>query len=903
MHVPLPPTSPVVRATVATLTAVSAVILLIVVGVPSPAVAGEPTVISVGHTDSPKAYWDEEAHNFTLMTENGALSNPLPIEQTTSWLRADSTWTVPDNEAYASFGAPGETFYASPENVGHKWDTLLWQGIGADSGVPVSTFRDSSFTLDLIDYSGPGEMTMFQDAVNPGETPVIFLSSHRPGHQWTPLTAGSHTHLNTIFTAPGVYHLTYRATARLLTGELVASRPQTTTWWVGDKPTGQEEEKPVWDLHPTTEAHELSNASYHVKSTAEDGYNEITVTGEEPVHVTGGIYDTPESAYPTCEFDYVATPDEPSQRYSDYCTSGIMKATITPHPLVANAQATTASFASINGEEDITLTGHEGGADEPSQEEELNSGHIDIGPVEHNGTVVMAIIDKDHAVHDPKNAVLVVNASARLTRRGAAMMKPAFDFIGPEGTAFSLLEQSGAHQTRQIWPGFSTEHLPLALRQKGWDIEVEKASDTTWSGFLTELDGPSHLLPGTIENVGHIHLNWVFRQLGEHTMRVRAVNRQTGEKTAWEELRFRVEGADDTGTQHPGSDSGSQPGSHEGAGSTTQPGGHTPDRPGEHTPDRPGGHTPGKNESEAGVRMDHGHADMAFRNGDAYFDISGSGAADGKRASGSVTFVVPHGVIPFSQKDDAPWVGFSWSPTGGEVRLTSFEGPGTMSVFTPDSFGGRTVDLSSDERGRTMLLQGDHGHKHYAFTFDAPGVYIAEFTFTGDDGQNSSLTAKFDVGAASSDEAESGTHSAPSQPAPVRPGVADHKVAGAEHGHGPAQSGPHLPGEAGQTGKTPGARRASSDSRGAAAASGAPRRHTSAKNPAKTNRSKKTNVPLHAAAGASPGVPRGGVRSQAAAIPQQTGWGAGLITGIGATCLVCGIGLALATTVRHRREE
>ena len=57
MHVPLPPTSPVVRATVATLTAVSAVILLIVVGVPSPAVAGEPTVISVGHTDSPKAYW------------------------------------------------------------------------------------------------------------------------------------------------------------------------------------------------------------------------------------------------------------------------------------------------------------------------------------------------------------------------------------------------------------------------------------------------------------------------------------------------------------------------------------------------------------------------------------------------------------------------------------------------------------------------------------------------------------------------------------------------------------------------------------------------------------------------------------------------------------------------------
>ncbi|MFP7666101.1 MAG: choice-of-anchor M domain-containing protein [Corynebacterium pyruviciproducens] len=849
----------------------------------------EKTVISAGHTDSPKVFWDAGARTFSLRTENGLLEQPVPIEHTISWLTADSTWTVPDEEAYASFGAPGDTFYASPENVGRDWDTKLWQGIGADAGLPVETFRDAAVALDLIDFSGPGEMTMFQDRVNPGESPVIFLSSARPGRQWTPLTAGSHTHLNTIFTAPGVYHLTYRATARLLTGELVASAPQETTWWVGPRPTGDTPgDSRDWRNRPVLTPHELGNLVYHVENSMHEGYHEITVTGEEPVHVTGGVYETADDAYPTCEFDYVATPAEPAQRYSDYCTEGVIKATLTPHPLVTGASAHTVSLPAGNGAGEVSLAGDGGAgeADSPAPETpasgEITAGHVDIGPVEENGSVVMRVMDKNHTAYAPSETVLVVNESARKARRGAAMMQPAFDFLGPEGTEFFLLEQSGAHQNRLIWPGFSTEYLPLELRKQGWDVEVQRVGNTEWTGFLTRLTGPERILPGTLNNVGHLHLNWAFMGTGDHQIKVRAVNRTTGQATAWEEVRFRVEGNAAT----------------PGASASTTP--TTPTAPSTSTPAPP---ADGKGAGEprpldgARVRMEHGHADLAFKGSEAYFDISGSGGADGRRESGTVTFVVPKGVIPFSQESGSPWVGFSWSPVGGTVRLAQFSGPGTMTAFTPDSFGGRAVHLDSDDLGKTMELEGTSGHRHTAFMFSAPGEYTAVFAFTGTDGTRLSLTAHFDVREAAV-EHSAGTKTAgtmPTTPHTVPPAAAKQK--------GDAGRAPAATARGDQEEPAPQARARASQKPGSSTATRAGTR-TAAKKQATQPAvaQQQDSTPRHTTAPLV-GAGTNAIRALDAQPPQQAdgaSWASGVVTGVGGACLVFGLGLLGVAFARRR---
>lgn len=892
-----------------------------------------PTVIDVGHTDSPKAYWDDTANTFALMTDNGALEKPVPIEETVSWLKADDTWTVPDDEAYSSFGNPGDTYYASPENVGMNWDTKLWQGIGADAGVPVDRFRDATFSLDLVDFSGPGEMTMFQDAVNPGESPVIFLSSARPGRQWTPLTAGSHTHLNTVFTRPGLYRLTYRATARLVDGSVIASTPQQTTWWVGDErlvPTpdpdapqftgnvrfddtgltltadapgvaifyvdghelaqvqladgtahfprpkgegmyeaqfvsedgavwGTVSEPTAWDNKPELVQHDLATPDYVVTNTVHEGYHEVSVTGPEPVHVTGGVYETAEDTNPTCEFNYVATPDEPAQRYTDYCTEGLVRATLTPHPLVNDAPSQQVSFPAGDGQATASFAEHE----------EITAGHVDIGPVVENGTVVMRIMDK--SIHRPDSTALVVDGKARRTRSTGRMLDSAYDFIGPKGTEFSLLEQSGANQQSQVWPGFSTEHLPLELRQQGWDIEVEKVSDTGWFGFLTGLSGPTMLLPGRIENAGHLHLNWIFLDTGDHKLRVRAVNRTTGEATDWETVTFRVK-------------------QREKGGEHTTPGEATPEKPKEEKPHKqqPGENKPDGEAVDKHVEVRRGHVDMAFKSGRAYFDIDGVG----KRDSGAVTFVVPGGVIPFTQDQDLPWLGFSWSPVGGTVRLARMEGPGTMTVFTPDTFGERHVHLASDSDS-TLRLDGDHGHAHYAFTFSAPGTYDVDFAFTGDDGSTATLRARFDVGAAAD---ETNTQESPSTQAttPRAPGAPTKNGKPAPKNELRAR-GPYAQGQerAERASGAPGAKTAARQVKKNTTSHAAPKRSHDAK---------KHAIPRAGGTGEAGQVLSSPRTVQAAVEPTRMTWAAGVATGAGGAFLLVGVGLLGVAVGRRQRS-
>lgn len=197
----------------------------------------EKEVATEAHIDSPHAYWVDDNFELRAHFKSGDREDQPLIDDTVIYVgkgwndRGESnyTYTVPD-ESWASFlGTSGQQLYRSPALPGWS-NTPAWVGMGADAEVPVDSFRDQQFALDILDFDGPGRMEMFNKIGNSELTRL--LSSHDTRYRSYWLTAGTHTHNETTFTKPGRYDITYRVTTRQ-NGKLVISDPQVMTWQVG----------------------------------------------------------------------------------------------------------------------------------------------------------------------------------------------------------------------------------------------------------------------------------------------------------------------------------------------------------------------------------------------------------------------------------------------------------------------------------------------------------------------------------------------------------------------------------------------------------------------------------------------------------------------------------------------
>lgn len=214
---------------------------------PATAVAGPDDgkhVATQTHIDSPKAFWE----NDSLTLKSHAEGGDHDLGDTVAWVGKgwdqDGTnqyqFTVPDDPALSFIGEAGKTYYMAPHSVKGSLDPV-WMGFGADTELPVDTFRDNIASLDLLSVDGPGEVEMFNYRSGPGGLHRFFGSHDGAPHSaW--LTSGTHTHNYTVFTKPGRYELTYRTTARGKDGKFIASKPVTTSIQVGgqrplDQPT------------------------------------------------------------------------------------------------------------------------------------------------------------------------------------------------------------------------------------------------------------------------------------------------------------------------------------------------------------------------------------------------------------------------------------------------------------------------------------------------------------------------------------------------------------------------------------------------------------------------------------------------------------------------------------------
>ena len=109
---------------------------------------------------------------------------------------------------------------------------VLHPGFGADS-IPRDALKENKISLELVRTQAPdgGSVEVFREDPS-GPTRLFSSRENLPAHT---ITAGEHAHPGWAFTAPGVYRLTFRATAQRADGTPISAE-QTYTVAVGDVP-------------------------------------------------------------------------------------------------------------------------------------------------------------------------------------------------------------------------------------------------------------------------------------------------------------------------------------------------------------------------------------------------------------------------------------------------------------------------------------------------------------------------------------------------------------------------------------------------------------------------------------------------------------------------------------------
>lgn len=260
---------------------------------PATAVAGPDDgkhVATQTHIDSPKAFWEDDSLNL----KSHSAESDHDLADTVTWVGKgwdqngtnQYQFTVPEDPALSFLGKPGETYYMAPASVQGSLDPV-WMGFGADTELPVDTFRDNIASLDLLSVDGPGEVEMFGYYPGPGGLQRFFGTSEGAPHSaW--LTSGTHTHNFTVFSKPGRYQLTYQTTARNKDGEFISSKPTTTSIQVGGQRPSDHSTPSLKERFEQASAGDASQKDYRLriapaKSRDKDGDERLS-----SIDFTGG---------------------------------------------------------------------------------------------------------------------------------------------------------------------------------------------------------------------------------------------------------------------------------------------------------------------------------------------------------------------------------------------------------------------------------------------------------------------------------------------------------------------------------------------------------------------------------------------------------------------------------------
>ncbi|PJJ55684.1 choice-of-anchor M domain-containing protein [Compostimonas suwonensis] len=397
----------------------------------------------------------------------------------------------------------------------------------------------------------------------------------------------------------------------------------------------------------------------------------------------------------------------------------------------------------------------------------LNDGHVDIASVIEDGRFVTRVKDTtasaDPVWRDPGTTVLQLFPETRTT----VPDNPAFSFLGAPGRPIWAVDQTQVEGV--LWPGWSTESLDPAATRGGvsWSLNrVEGMPDddgrTSAVGqfaiYQTEGFGRPSVIFDTRDGVPdayvidknvHAHGTWTFSEQGVYCLAMtRAALAADGSTLSDDFVLTIAVGEVDVPSIDPGRCFlGRAPAGNPGL-----------DAPGE------GGGTPNtavlttqeRCEASGSVILSEGHIDVGTRivddglqslvkdgtrGGDPVWREPSSTVLWLKPASavvspgGSFAFLGAAGEtvwqVPQTRAPELIWLGWNTEEVGGgrlaspvTWRLTSVEGPGTVTIYELGAFGDPRIVLR--EGGAYDIPLGVHAHGNWAFT--AQGVYRLHFT-------------------------------------------------------------------------------------------------------------------------------------------------------------------------------
>ena len=217
----------------------SAITLLATVLAPSPLVgsanavtSNQPVMIQAGHADFGPTL---SGGNWKMKIRDDTGDEPVwrDPENVVFKLGSNSIIPMPNDSTYSFIGEkPGTKLYVIPQTQNPD---VPWLGWNTQEGGVLNEL-DRGANLSLNGVSGPGKLHVYLENGNNAPQQLWDSTKGYPQNSW--IEANAHTHVNWVFSKPGIYHVKLTFSGKLKNGRAV-SDTRVLNFAVGDKTDAQ----------------------------------------------------------------------------------------------------------------------------------------------------------------------------------------------------------------------------------------------------------------------------------------------------------------------------------------------------------------------------------------------------------------------------------------------------------------------------------------------------------------------------------------------------------------------------------------------------------------------------------------------------------------------------------------
>lgn len=202
------------------------------VGSANAVTSNQPVMIQAGHADFGPTL---AGGNWKIQIRDDTGDEPVwrDPENVVFKLGSNSIIPMPNDSTYSFIGEkPGTKLYVIPQTQNPDVPWLGWNT--QEGGVLNELYRGANLSLDGV--SGPGKLHVYLENGNNNPQQLWDSTKGYPQNSW--IEANAHTHVNWVFSKPGIYHVKLTFSGKLKNGRAV-SDTRVLNFAVGDKTDAQ----------------------------------------------------------------------------------------------------------------------------------------------------------------------------------------------------------------------------------------------------------------------------------------------------------------------------------------------------------------------------------------------------------------------------------------------------------------------------------------------------------------------------------------------------------------------------------------------------------------------------------------------------------------------------------------